>query len=681
MNKINTYKGLLCAALLGTIAAANAQIKATAFGPHTLAGGTTYTSSNFYKDYVGERLEVTGPTGASIIGDKQYTTSNDGSGATSNWDGFPTAPIVNVPIVMAPGTDSIVSGTLIVNSMLGKIAFIYRGTSEFGYKANQAGIAGAKACVIVNNVPGGPIGMAAGTYGPALGALGAIPVFMISKEDGDAIDAVYRAGGVVTMTITTWGIGNTHDLGFVPGGTSIWHDYAIPADQLASGTPDAYKAVDGAFIANYGSATMNSVSLASSLSFTPTGGTKTTLHTSTVNLTTFPQTDSIWAMFDTTATATNIYSFTASGNGQFDQTFTISSSVADDYTGDNTKTNSFFTTDSLYSKARYDFANNKPRNNQYSGKSVAEEYIWGNMYYVNVGGAAVSGIQYSLSANSTTADFVLDQGSNNLYVMSWVDANNDGVLQNGELTLVGIGTRQYDISPGSADTSGATLMARGITADLTGKTYSPVILQSGTWYYVAVDVPSGWYLGCDGVLDAYPRTFGKFMSNANQSLEYNNMTFDVTATNSQTVGDITGAPTDNNPVIPYTQTLGIQSVDSFNYSQAKGLIPSIAMIVNKKPGAIIDNAVKEVTKSAINATLSPNPATDHIDVAVNLEKVSATVTYTVIDGLGRFVSKQAHNNVQNDKITISTSQLPAGNYNLVINANGNVAAQKFTVIK
>jgi len=637
---------------------------------------------------VGTRVSVTGPSTASVLGDKQFTIANDGSGAGSPWGRAVTSapgPVIDVPIQMvALGGDTIVATTpLAGGSFSGKIAVIYRGVSEFGHKALQAQNAGAVACVIVNNVPGGPVGMAAGTEGPSVTS---IPVVMISKEDGDLICGQYRAGVAISMTITNWGSGKVNDLGFVPGGLSMWHAFAVPADQLSSGTPNAYKAVDGAFVANYGSASGAGVSLSSEMKFTPTGGSATSLHTSTVTLGAFAVADSIIAMFDTLSTATNVYSIAATTTGRFDQTYTINATT-DDYLGNNVATNTFYATDSLYSKGRYDFTNKKPYCTLYSGRATAAEFIWGNMYYVNSGGAAVSNVQYSLSSNSSTPHALLD-GYNNLYLYKWVD-DGDNVMQNGELTMVGFCTRNYDASSSSVDTSGAILSATAWKPVGPGALKGdPVKLESNTWYLLALDVPSSYYVGCDGVLNQYPRLYGRRYTKTGESahnaaldadayLEYSNI--NITGDSSVIVGN----PTDNNIIMPYIAENLIFSVDSFNYDNTKGMIPSISMIVNKNP-AVIDHShdgVKNINKTAVNATVFPNPSKDYITVSLELEKTAPVVTYTIIDGLARFVTKETSNNVKSEKHVINTSKLPAGNYDLIINANGEAAVTKFTVVK
>lgn len=104
----------------------------------------------------------------------------------------------------------------------GKIAVVYRGECEFGTKALNADVAGALAVIIVNNVAGGPLPMAAGANGDIVD----IPVIMISMEDGALLRAEIDAGNVEGFIGNKAGL-FANDLGifakdiFYPGKTSI----------------------------------------------------------------------------------------------------------------------------------------------------------------------------------------------------------------------------------------------------------------------------------------------------------------------------------------------------------------------------------------------------------------------------------------------------------------------------
>ncbi|MBK6777554.1 MAG: hypothetical protein IPG74_17510 [Flavobacteriales bacterium] len=87
------------------------------------------------------------------------------------------------------GCDTLVNGA----SVAGKIAVCYRGTCNFSLKALMAQNEGAIGCVIINNAPGGPVGMGAGTYGADV----TIPTVMISQDAGADLQSEIEAGNVV----------------------------------------------------------------------------------------------------------------------------------------------------------------------------------------------------------------------------------------------------------------------------------------------------------------------------------------------------------------------------------------------------------------------------------------------------------------------------------------------------
>jgi hypothetical protein len=656
MKKVFTLKKLLFATAICAAGAANGQLHPLSYG--TMGGA--YTNSNWFKDYVGVRLEVCSPP--PVAGDKVYTTANDGTGKTGVWGSAVTAVIPCTQVVMPQAGDSL-AGTAITTSMTGKIALIYRGGGiEFVCKAFAAQNAGAIACVIVNNVPGGPVGMGAGTVCDS--KLIKIPVFMISKADGDALDAQYWLSPTsVNMSITPWGQGLSHDLGFVPGGAAAWHAFAVPSDQLSGTGVVPYKGLDGAFIANYGTSTESNVKVSGTLSFTPTGSTTATqVHTDTVSLPSFPVADSVWAMFDT-LTSNNEYDVTATGTGRFDLTYHITQTATDNFPGDNTTSVSFYSTDSLYSKGRYDFTAKQPIRTDYRGGSTSP-VMWGDMFYVNKGGSAISNIQYSLYGPAAGP---FSETSNNVYVFTWVDGSGDGIMQDGELNLIATGNKDLT---GPADTSGALLELKNIKTDA-GRFVS---LQPSTWYYVAVGMPAGYFLGMDENQYPYPRIFGRAYA-VNNYFDYSNLEFVGGPT------DLATDPTINNNFMPGSGISHL-AVDSFNYHSVMPLLPAIAIIVNKDTTSIpVDtiNAVNNVTKPAIGITLYPNPAADYITVSVELDKFASSVKYTLLDGLGRIVSETTHANLQSEKYTINTAALASGNYFLVVNANNKVTFKKFVV--
>ena len=179
------------------------------------------------------------------------------------------------------------------------------------------------------------------------------------------------------------------------------------------------------------------------------------------------------------------------------------------------------------------------------------------------------------------------------------------------------------------------------------------------------------FLGCDGVVDPFPRVFGRY-NISNGLLDYSNINLITTHDSINTFYQ-----TQANSPIPYVEVNYVNAVDSFNYKAMKGLIPAVTMISNNNP----TKATVVPGKPLANVNLFPVPAKDQLNVSVAFDKNEPVVTYTIIDGLSRFVSKDVHYNVQNETYTVNTSKFTSGNYYLIINAEGKVMSKKFVIVK
>lgn len=81
---------------------------------------------------------------------------------------------------------------------------------------------------------------------------------------------------------------------------------------------------------------------------------------------------------------------------------------------------------------------------------------------------------------------------------------------------------------------------------------------------------------------------------------------------------------------------------------------------------------------ALSISLSPNPAKDIINISFNNREIPAytgmTATINIYDNEGRVVISQQ---ATNDRLQINISKLHAGNYRLVVNANGEIMEKQF----
>jgi hypothetical protein len=596
--------------------------------------------------------------------DLAYTTSNDGNTAnTQNWGGVVTTPLVDIPIVMGTTSDSFGCTSFLGGSMAGKIAVIWRGpigsaACEFGTKALNAQNAGAIACVLINEYPGeGPVGMAAGSQGVSV----TIPVFMIGNLEGMALAGAYRnlAPSTVKMTITPWGRNNANDLGFVPGGVATWHDGAIPAYQLqaaaaASTYPTAYKGINGAFIANYGTGTQSNVKLKSVLSFTPTGGSPAVVKSDSVTLANFPALDSIYTMF---APEYNLP--TVSGTGRYDLNYNISATAADQFISDNSYTHSFYATDSIFCKGRYDYTNHHPVATLWTGAN-ALQYLWGVPYYVEKGGAAIKDIQFSASngPGPIANTYVL------CYVFKWND-NGNKVIETSELALKGVGGHAFL----GTDSSFQFFTTEFVTQDTTGQGNGfKVVLEDKSTYLICAEPSLGsanMALGCDGIVTQYPRAYGR--AHFNNTFDYYNNVFAGAKT------DFTGAES----FASYAFGGNVFNVDSVVYNTQYGLVPALAMRTMPYTGV----NVKNTTPIATKFELYPNPSTDHVTVSIDLVKQAKNVSYTVVNTMAQVVGRESKSDVSSDTYNFDTKNLPAGTYYMVVVVDGKSMFKQFTVLK
>lgn len=312
----------------------------------------------------------------SIAGGMQITNPTDWSADLSN----PANAVLDT-VVMAE--DSLACATLTNAAQLnGKIALVYRGTCNFSQKALEVQNAGAVACIIVNNIPGAPVGMGAGSFGAQV----TIPVIMISDVDGDAIHDALEAGDIVVAFIGQKNGYFGDDLGFKIADVQRADANAFPI-QLAQNASEFNTTLAG-WVFNYGTNDQTGITLNATVNH---GGNVYDQTSTSFNLLAG---DSAFI----TLPDFNLASYTG---GVYDITYTINYGVSDEYSDDNTITTSFNLQDSLYSLCRLDNAGKpittigtQPADNQGSFSSC--------ITFMNNNGSriGVAGISFSAAINA-----------------------------------------------------------------------------------------------------------------------------------------------------------------------------------------------------------------------------------------------------------------------------------------
>ena len=201
---------------------------------------------------------------AALEGDYQHTWAEP---ATNSWATPDMNDVANTVVdTVALALDGTASDSLccaaIANAAAinGKIALLYRGTCDYSEKALFCQNAGAVAVVVINNVPGNPVGMGAG----AIGTQVTIPVFQITQADGALWRAALDNGTTMVALLGNKNGFYADDIGFQPEGMLLPPGLSYPA--LLAGDASEYNFQVGAWVFNFGQNDRTGVTLTATVS-------------------------------------------------------------------------------------------------------------------------------------------------------------------------------------------------------------------------------------------------------------------------------------------------------------------------------------------------------------------------------------------------------------------------------
>lgn len=616
--------------------------------------------------YVGPRVLITTQTPSAIEGMKNFTYASDPS-ATGAWGGAINQIWNHIPLVLADATDSILCSAT-PSGLTGKWALIWRGDCEFGHKAKKAQTAGAVGVMIINNVPGaGPVGMGAGAEGAGV----TIPVVMVSNPDGAAISAMEHTANTVYISVTPYGFGNTHDLCIPNDLFSLPPGFAIPKDQLVTGNgnPDAYKCFLSAWIANTGTADATNTKLNLDVQWVPTVGSPSTFFKDSLVYGTLAAADSL----DVVNSATTKFDLHATGTGRFDFTYTASSASTDDLPIDNIQKTSMYVTEGTFCKSRYNTVLGQPivtGGLQVGGATPPLNFTWGPLFYVSRSTQAYN-IQMALypkDTNQHDLQFV-NTTSFVTVLFKWTDANSDGLLQPGELALVKTGNHSFT----QFDSAGKIFVVP-FRNDVSGSP-EPVTLDSNSWYWVAPVLDNtSLFLGYDNTSNYFNRYYAADHLSSGSFKDF------WAPLHNAGVDGATGhliTPPDTISMIPFAVDNAIPYKPSDSMSLSLGNnTPSIALNTFFLP-----EKVKSVNNTLRVFNVYPNPtaAGQGIHVKVELDHTASQASFMIMDALGRVISTERKTALRNDDFILSTNGLAAGNYYIVMTADGQSSFKPFTV--
>lgn len=565
---------------------------------------------------------------ASIAGSKGFTAAGTwGADLTTDvW----TADAVFIQDATAPTSDGC-SPAVNGAALAGKIVLIDRGVCEFGYKALQAQNAGAIAAVIVNNVPGG------GTAGMGIGADGAnvtIPVVMISYEDGQAIRTALMT---TTVNMTIGNVIFNNDIALSADRVSNAVNGIMPANQAdALGGVSFTPAVN---VLNKGLNNATNIQVQAVITFTPPGGSPVQVYNETNSATAVAVDSSVFI---------SLPEFTATdGAGTYETTYTVSSTEGDDApaTNDNVFKTRFILGDNVYSRARWDVANNRP----YS--TIGRTISGGGSVEFLAGFEVAEGLGYKLDSikfqvfPQTGTLGGLELNSVTGYVYEWDDANEDTLVTNDELTIVGYAPVTFQ------DTSATS-------AWVTAEIYDYLELEPGG--YVIPGDNKKYFVGIR--YEGSAIVFFGFDDEYNQTVALDN-------------GLIT-KDFDLPYIVINSWNDGVPDIENGSIFTGVGGAVASALYINPYESSSV-----EVNPSNVVVTLSPNPASNQLVVESKLKTVTSDISYTVRDNTGRLVYNGSKKlNSDYDRFVFDVSQLATGQYFILITTNNGIKAERFTVL-
>lgn len=496
---------------------------------------------------------------------------------------------------------------------------IDRGACEFGLKALQAENAGADGVIILNHTPSaGAVGMAAGAVGDQV----TIPLLMLSYENGVAIKEVLAMG--TTVSVTTGNLVLPNDISTEIQGSSSPLTGTI--DQLMwEGLSQTF--TPGVRIVNNGLNTATNVSANAVIDFNGT---------EVYNQDVIASADTI-APGDTIFLPMPDYLITNDDVGHYTVNYTLMSDSTDDLAFDNAAATDFSVSENIICKGSWNFDEGVPNlTSNYRTTAVGlNEYVAG--FRTPKAGLILDKVTYNISTNSTTES--LANINYQVWLYRWIDADGDMLAQPAELTRVGLAIPNFtDGAPGQA----------WATDDLIGISEPKVITSSDD---------SGYFVGI------------KFADTDSLFVGYNE---------------------NNNVSFSLEQSLIVNELDVPHHvvTMFDGETPDIAA-----SGVFTDSGfpmavaihVAEVTSTEQpelrgQLSLYPNPATDFIQVQLELEELAAEVSYEITDNAGRLLYTVTQKSIQEGNTTFDVSQLAAGTYQMTVKDGKGMKTVSFSKI-
>lgn len=549
---------------------------------------------------------------ASISGSYNFGPGDAAQGWGYSYDTVQVqAPLVRGTSSNAGG-DTLACDTTLINAsaVAGKICVLYRGSCEFGVKALAAQRAGAIGCIIINH-SAGVLNMGPG----GAGGLVTIPVMLVSNSDGALIRQRMDSGDSVIVFMGNKTGYFLNDIGIGNGSVIRPTEFSIPANQALNAGEYLFRL--GAAVKNYGQNAQTNLGLNVKIDFTNPAGVTNTVYNQNATLATL-------ASDSTDTLRTPNFDPSAFGPGRYNIAYTISmpSGTTDQFPADNIVNQGFVINSNIISKVRLDSLGNM----QSSGgirpsDATAGPYDFGIWYYANKGSR--------LKIDSIRFSFVTNPGSNLVNesvlgkVSQWLDLNQDGLVDAGEIVDLADGIYTY------TDTSGSNSQRSVQVTDIINNTPGVILADSSVYLF------SAYYAG-------------------SQTTVFTNVDPQVNYTLTRTIYQQYISPVFS----------GTWNPNGFGPNQ----VPAVSAVTSSATASVRENI-----QNTLEVRAFPNPVSDRLHLMVRNDGPIGVLHYSINDLSGRRVA----NGIETPEgagstLTLGVASLEPGIYHLHL-SNGKLA--------
>lgn len=331
-----------------------------------------------------------------------------------------------------------------------------------------------------------------------------------------------------------------------------------------------------------------------------------------------------------------VETYTPTAIGQYVIEYHITSDSTDSDEDNDYQDAPFLVTQNLFSKDAVPNQAFRPSDTNWEGNEP-HSWAWGNYYYIPE--SADNYVQTVTFGFSTTGPVAGREALVTLY--EWVDENMDEQADPEERIPVAFATYTF---------TGTETATNLVTIPFPGPEEEPVQLKDSTAYLI--------------MFEYYADDQANFFMSSSNAIDYGAMNL---------VNDSIGRPR-------YAGFLGIKGDLSIEPYSSLGfgydIVPSVRMTVGATP-----SSAKDLSKLESEFVVFPNPASDAVNVQLNLSKQAQTATVRLFDLSGKMIQQFNYDNVQKEKFQYNVSRLSSGTYFLQVITEEGAGTKKFTVAK